>query len=77
MPDAIITRMSADDRHALLQRNRELAILRHIAETLNRSTDLDAALSDTLRSIVELLQLQTAWVFLLDDHNTLVMAAAQ
>lgn len=77
MPDAIITCMSTDDRRNLLQRNRELAILRHIAETLNRATDLEAALSDTLQSIVELLQLQTAWVFLLDDRNALVMAAAQ
>ncbi len=69
--------MTTPDEPILLQRNRELAILRHIAETLNRTTDLDEALDEALRSAVELLDLQTAWVFLLDDDNSLTLAAWQ
>jgi two-component system NarL family sensor kinase len=69
--------MTTPDARTLLQHNRELAILRHIAETLNRTTDLEAALDEALRSAVELLELQTAWVFLLDDNNKLSLAAWQ
>lgn len=59
--------MATSDPRALLQRNRELAILRHIAETLNRAADVEEALNDTLRSVVELLGLQTAWAFLVEE----------
>ena len=69
--------MTAPDTAALLQRNRELTILRHLAETLNRAQDLQAALDDTLHSVVELLQLQTAWVFLRDEHGRFYLAASQ
>ncbi len=69
--------MNAPDTATLLQRNRELAILRHLAETLNRARDLQAALDDTLRLVVELLQLQTAWVFLRDEHGRFYLAASQ
>lgn len=67
--------MMAADSHTLLQRNRELFILNHIAETLNRTTDMEAALADTLASVVELLGLQTGWIFLLDDTSKLDLAA--
>ncbi len=69
--------MSTPDARTLLQRNRELGVLRHIAETLNRTTDLEEALDEALRAAVELLDLQTAWVFLLDDDNRLRLAAWQ
>ena len=69
--------MSTPDARTLLQRNRELAILRHIAETLNRASDIQVALDDTLRSVVELLELQTAWAFLLDEEGKLYLAAFQ
>ncbi len=69
--------MHAPDTRALVQRNRELAILRHIAETLNRESDIEAALDDTLHSVVELLGLQTAWVFLLDETGALSLVASQ
>ncbi len=61
----------------LLQRNTELTILRHIAETLNRATDLQIALDDTLESVVKLLGLQTAWVFLMDDDGAFYLAASR
>ena len=77
MPPCYNRAMIPPDERTLLQRNRELAILRHIAETLNRASDLQAALDDTLRSLVDLLDLQTAWVFLLNDGDVLYLAASQ
>jgi two-component system, NarL family, sensor kinase len=59
----------------MLQRNRELYILNHIAETLNRASDIGTALDDTLASVIELLGLQTGWIFLLDDSGKLFVAA--
>lgn len=67
--------MTVSDPNSLPQRNRELTILYHIAETLNHTTDLQTALDDTLRSIVELLGLQTAWAFLMNESGTLYLAA--
>ncbi len=63
------------DSDALLQRNRELFILNHIAETLNRTSDIQTALDDTLASVVELMGLQTGWIFLLDGAGKLYTAA--
>ena len=67
--------MPTVDADALLQRNRELFILNHIAETLNRTTDIQVALDETLASVVELMGLQTGWIFLLDDTGKLRTAA--
>lgn len=69
--------MTTPDARTLLQHNRELGILRHIAETLNRVTDLQETLDDTLASVVELLNLQTAWVFLLDEDGRFYLAASR
>jgi two-component system, NarL family, sensor kinase len=69
--------MATLDPHSLLRRNTELSILRHLAETLNRATDLQVALDDALALIVELLQLQTGWVFLLDHDGSFYLAASQ
>ena len=66
---------SLPDSDALLRRNRELSILNHIAETLNRTSDLQAALDDTLASVVDLLGLQTGWIFLRDEGGRLYLAA--
>lgn len=67
--------MSTVDADTLLRRNRELFILNHIAETLNRTTDIQVALDETLASVVELMGLQTGWIFLLDDAGKLRTAA--
>ncbi len=67
--------MSAGNSNALLQRNRELFILNHIAETLNRTTNIQVALDETLAAVVELMGLQTGWIFLLDDAGKLRTAA--
>src|SRR5919205_1198496 len=69
--------MSTLDTRTLVQHNRELAILRHIAETLNRESDIESALGAILRAVLDLLGLQTAWIFLLDESGALVLAASQ
>jgi len=43
---------------------RDLTSLKTIAETLNRSINLEEALHESLRIILEILELDTAWVFL-------------
>src|SRR5512139_3304231 len=62
----------------LQRRNRELTILNHIAEALNRSTDLGEILSNTLAQVTELFDLQTGWVWLLnEDGGDVYLAAVQ
>ncbi len=66
------------EREILKQRNRELSILNTIAETLNRSVDLDETLRGTLAHVVELFDLQTGWVWLLrEETGKSYLAAAQ
>lgn len=67
--------MTHAENDALLQHNRELMILNHIAETLNRTADIQSALDDTLASVIELMGLQTGWIFLLDESGKLYTAA--
>ena len=51
----------------LEQRNRELAILKAIAEELNRAADVKSALENALALVAELLELRSGWVWLLDE----------
>jgi serine phosphatase RsbU (regulator of sigma subunit) len=44
----------------------DLTTLNQIAETLNRATDVQSALNTTLPRLVELMGLETGWIFLLD-----------
>jgi two-component system NarL family sensor kinase len=59
----------ASDAEQLRRRNRELTILNSIAEALNRSVDLEQALNTALAQVAELLDLQTGWVWLLDEKS--------
>lgn len=66
------------EQNILKQRNRELSILNTIAENLNRSVDLDETLRGTLAQVVELFDLQTGWVWLLEEETgEAYLAAAQ
>jgi two-component system NarL family sensor kinase len=70
------TRASTTDK--LQQRNRESAILKSIAEALNREVDLDRALHVALAQVVELFDLRTGWIWLLrEDNGEPYLAAAQ
>ena len=57
---------------------RELAILHAIAEALNREVDLDSALHVALARVLELFNLKTGWIFLMDqDTSEMYLAAYQ
>ena len=68
---------SESDTEKLQERNRELAILNTIAEALNQEVDLTRALNSALIHVADLFNLQTGWVFLLDDADKAYLAAAQ
>jgi two-component system NarL family sensor kinase len=69
---------SETDAEKLRRRNRELSILNAIAEALNRSVELEQALSAALAQAAELLDLQTGWIWLLhEETGEPYLAAAQ
>lgn len=61
---------------ALEHQNHELTILNRIAEALNREVDLHQALHVALVNIVDLFQLRTGWIFLLDEDSDKFYTAA-
>jgi len=62
----------------LERRNRELTILNAIAQALNREVDLDRTLRSALALVVELLGLQTGWIWLFrEGTRSSYLAAAQ
>jgi two-component system NarL family sensor kinase len=72
------TRNDESNADKLRRRNRELTILNAIAQALNHSVDLDQALGAALAQAAELLDLQTGWIWLLDEESgASYLAAAQ
>jgi two-component system NarL family sensor kinase len=62
----------------LRRRNYELSVLNEISQALNGSVDLDQALHTALAQVAKLLDLQTGWVWLLDEETEQsYLAAAQ
>lgn len=55
---------------------RELSILNTIAQALNRAVDLTEALQMALRYVAELLDLETAWIYLVDEETGKTYPAA-
>ncbi|MDQ7025372.1 MAG: GAF domain-containing sensor histidine kinase [Anaerolineae bacterium] len=53
--------------NALEHQNRELTILNRIAEALNREVDLQRALHVAMDNIVDLFNLNTGWIFLIES----------
>jgi two-component system NarL family sensor kinase len=53
----------------LRRRNYELSVLNEISQALNGSVDLDQALHTALAQVAKLLDLQTGWVWLLDEET--------
>ena len=64
------------DAEKLRRRNRELSILNTIAEALNREVNLDQALQAALTHVADLLDLQTGWIFLVNDETGRMYMAA-
>lgn len=56
--------------------NRDLTILNRIAEALNREVDLLRALQVAMASIVDLFNLDTGWIYLLDEQTDKFYTAA-
>lgn len=63
------------DLEQLKARNRELHILNTIAHQLNREVSLDKALAVTLQHSVELLGMQTGWIWLTHPGSNAVYLA--
>lgn len=61
---------------ALLRGNRDLAVLYSIAGYLNHTVDVHEALQEVLARVTELLDLQTGWVWLLDEVGEPRLAAS-
>lgn len=62
----------------LQRRNRELSILNTIAKALNQEVNLQHALQTTLYHVTEMCDVQTGWIWLLDEDTTEpYLAAAQ
>jgi serine phosphatase RsbU (regulator of sigma subunit) len=57
------------------QRIAELTTLNALAQTLNQAYDLRGALDNALKHIVELMGLQTGWIFLHDESGAFSLAA--
>jgi two-component system NarL family sensor kinase len=64
------------DTEKLQKRNRELVILNAIADALNRPVDLEQSLGIALAKVAELLDLQTGWIFLMDEETGVPYLAA-
>lgn len=62
---------------SLLNKNRELAILYDIAGYLNHRVDVHEALQEVLARVTDLLDLQTGWVWLLNEQEQPYLAAAR
>ncbi len=61
---------------ALLRGNRDLAVLYSIAGYLNHTVDVHEALQEVLARVTELLDLQTGWVWLLNEVGEPRLAAS-
>ncbi|MBD3178339.1 MAG: SpoIIE family protein phosphatase, partial [Candidatus Latescibacteria bacterium] len=58
-----------DDSPLLERRNRELAILNSIARELNATINLQETLEKALSETLDLLDLRTGWIYLLDEES--------
>lgn len=70
--------MGMEHTAVLAERNRELKILNSLANALNRSVSLQAALDTTLAEVADLFGLETGWIWLTDaESKTHYLAAAR
>ncbi|HUN06124.1 MAG TPA: GAF domain-containing sensor histidine kinase [Aggregatilineales bacterium] len=65
------------DADKLRRRNRELSILNTIAQAMNQEVDLTRSLNTALAQVAALFDLQTSWIYLLDEEGKAYLAAAQ
>jgi two-component system NarL family sensor kinase len=75
MPETTQNKKRQSATEKLRKRNRELAILNAIAETLNQAIDVNTALQNALALVIDLMELDTGWVWLLDEEENHYLAA--
>ena len=70
-PGTAITGISnrKQTEEALERRNRELSSLNVIATTISRSLELEKVLADTLRTVLDLMDLKAGWIFLREGET--------
>src|ERR1700682_3768262 len=62
----------------VVQRERELAILAHVASRVHGENEVQAILEIALDEILERMDLKTAWIFMgTDDEKKLTLAASR
>jgi len=66
-----------EEATSLLHGNRDLAVLYDIAGYLNHQIDVHQALQEVLARVTELLDLQTGWVWLINEQNSPSLAASR
>ena len=57
--------------------NKDIGILKEIAELLNEGTDTKDVLSGVLKRLLQVTGLQTGWIFLIDEQGTHQLAAEE
>ncbi|MEW9109256.1 MAG: GAF domain-containing sensor histidine kinase [Cytobacillus gottheilii] len=58
------------------KRDHELQTLKEIAELLNTGTDVDSLLKNVLERLLHITELETGWIFLIDEDGNHELAAA-
>ena len=77
-PGTAITGISnrKQTEEVLERRNRELSSLNVIATTISRSLELEKVLADTLRTVLDLMDLKAGWIFLREgETNKLILTS--
>ncbi|WP_230497774.1 GAF domain-containing sensor histidine kinase [Pseudoneobacillus rhizosphaerae] len=59
------------------KRHSELLILKEIAELLNTGTNMDEMLSGVLKKLLQVTELDTGWIFLMDGDGSFQLAARE
>ncbi|MEH7072398.1 GAF domain-containing sensor histidine kinase [Neobacillus drentensis] len=59
----------------MTEENKDIGILKEIAELLNEGTDTNAVLSGVLKRLLQVTGLQAGWIFLIDEHGNHQLAA--
>ena len=71
-----MTRETKKSKEEIVRLNRELSILNAISQTVNQSIDLDEILNKSLDIMMEMTDVRSAGIYLLDEkHNDLVYVA--
>jgi two-component system, NarL family, sensor kinase len=67
--------MQTVEVNGMSEENRDIGILKEIAELLNEGTDTKEVLSGVLKRLLQVTGLQTGWIFLIDEQGMYDLAA--